>query len=79
MSKECENLLIEKLGDLYGAIGSASVLHLTPARRRDRIATACLAGLLGDAETRGLSYETFAKDAIKFADALIAELDQPKE
>ena len=46
--------------------------------RRERIATACLAGMLGDSK-RGGCFEVFAEDAVNFADALIAELDKPKE
>ena len=43
--------------------------------RRERIATACMAGMLGDSE-RGGCFEDFAEDAVNCADALIAELDK---
>lgn len=43
--------------------------------RRDDFAKAALQGLLSDGATSG-SYERFAKSALKFADALIAELDK---
>ena len=45
--------------------------------RRDRIATACMAGLLAADFDR--SFAEHAKDAVDYADALIAELDKPKK
>jgi phage host-nuclease inhibitor protein Gam len=42
--------------------------------RRERIATACLQGLVG-ADGR-CSADYYAREAIRFADALIAELDK---
>lgn len=47
----------------------------TRAERRERIATAVLAGLLANPEHTG-PYSDFAEDAIACADALIAELDK---
>lgn len=43
--------------------------------RRERIATACLTGLLADPKY-DVTYATAAKDAVECADALIAELDK---
>lgn len=45
--------------------------------RRERIATAAMQGLL--AADRPGRFCDFAEDAVAFADALIAELDKPKE
>lgn len=45
------------------------------AARRERIATACLQGLLADSECDGTPAK-FARVAVAFADALIAELDK---
>jgi hypothetical protein len=51
------------------------------ADRRERIATACLAGVLSNAACdsieAGNAHEA-ARFAIQLADALIAELDKPK-
>lgn len=44
--------------------------------RRERIATACLAGLLADPEVDGKN-DALAKCALGFADALIAMLNRP--
>jgi hypothetical protein len=52
--------------------------------RRERIATACLAGLLADPQSgeafnshgRAPNAENYATAAVMFADALIAELDK---
>ena len=46
--------------------------------RRERIATACLAGILSD-HTASDKAEHIAWVAVQYADALIAELDKPKE
>lgn len=56
------------------------------ADRRERIATACLAGLLADPRSaeRAVSNGTaprdlipaYAREAVQFADALITELDK---
>lgn len=46
--------------------------------RRERIATAALQGLLACPNNEG-KFEAYAKDAVAQADALIAELDKPKE
>ena len=43
--------------------------------RRERIATAAMAGMLADPERHG-SPKDFAKYALQHADALIAELDK---
>ncbi len=43
--------------------------------RRERIATACLAALLSDPDFN-LNYEAAANFAMKYADALIEELDR---
>lgn len=45
------------------------------AIRRERIATAALQGILADVKRNG-NCEAYAKDAVQFADALIAELDK---
>lgn len=44
--------------------------------RRERIATAALAGMLADRLTEEPAAVEYAKRAVKFADALIAELDK---
>ena len=43
--------------------------------RRERIATACMAGILADSSRRVLPKD-HAKVAVQYADALIAELDK---
>ena len=45
------------------------------AERRERIATAALQGMLSHPETQGSAIE-FARMSIRYADALIAALDQ---
>lgn len=45
--------------------------------RRERIATACLAGMLATGN-KGTAND-YASWAVNYADALIAELDKPKE
>jgi hypothetical protein len=57
----------------YVARKNAEVERLR-ADRRERIATACLAGLLS--YNRKGSFEDFAADAVDYADALIARLDK---
>ena len=42
--------------------------------RRERIATACLAGIIANPQCSG-KFENYADDAVKYADALIARLD----
>ena len=44
--------------------------------RRERIATAALQGMLADRLTEEPAAVEYAKRAVKFADALIAELDK---
>jgi hypothetical protein len=44
--------------------------------RRERIATAAMAGLLADESTGDTTHSCLAKIAVKAADALIAELDK---
>ena len=46
--------------------------------RRERIATAAMQGMLAD-PARDCSAKYLAKYAMEYADALIAELDKPKE
>ena len=46
--------------------------------RRERIATAALAGMLANEERAG-TFEVYAQDAVGVADALIAELDKKEE
>ena len=46
--------------------------------RRERIATAALQGLLADSSGHA-SIASYVADAVALADALIAELDKPKE
>jgi hypothetical protein len=43
--------------------------------RRERIATACMAGMMTDSSRRVLPQD-YAKVAVQYADALIAELDK---
>ena len=43
--------------------------------RRERIATACMAGMLAD-QTQNPTFTLLALSAVKCADALIAELDK---
>ena len=50
------------------------LLEVTHGDRRERIATACLAGLLSS--HRSGSYEDFASDAVNYADALIVKLEE---
>lgn len=45
--------------------------------RRERIATAALAGMLADSSGHA-SIASYVADAVAFADALIAELDKPR-
>ena len=47
--------------------------------RRERIATAALQGLMADESHGDTTFPRLAKIAVKAADALIAELDKPKE
>jgi hypothetical protein len=47
--------------------------------RRERIATACLAGMLAKPLSRDTTDLQIAAFAVILADALIAELDKPKE
>ena len=49
--------------------------------RRERIATAVLAGLMArqPLDYNGVYYNGTVADAVAYADALIAELDKPKE
>lgn len=44
--------------------------------RRERIATAVLAGFASDSSTVSLTRAYLAREAVKWADALIAELDR---
>jgi hypothetical protein len=68
-----------KLEEIRQELDYASCnMHL----RRERIATACLAGLLASEDWRGTvaRNETgFARDAVAYADGLIRELDKPAE
>jgi hypothetical protein len=45
------------------------------ADRRERIATACLAGLVANPECAG-KFEDYADFSVKYADALIERLDK---
>ena len=45
---------------------------------RDHFAGQALAGMLADSD-RGGNFEDYARDAARFADALIAELDKTRE
>ena len=47
--------------------------------RRERIATAALQGLMADQSHGDTTFSRLAKIAVKAADALIEELDKPKE
>jgi hypothetical protein len=44
--------------------------------RRERIATACMAGIFANQSYNGLAYSDFVRSAVISADALIAELDK---
>ena len=46
--------------------------------RRERIATAAMAGMLADSSGHA-SIASYVADAVALADALITELDKPKE
>jgi hypothetical protein len=48
-------------------------------QRRERIATACLNGILSDGDQHNVDVRRDASMAVAYADALIAELDRPKE
>ncbi len=52
-------------------------LTLPSAERRERIATACLAGMLADRRNHAQVSRERARGAVSFADALIAALDAP--
>lgn len=66
------------------ALASARVLAESEAvarhrDRRERIATAAMAGMLADPSIKAPSASDCASSAVELADALIAELDKPKE
>jgi hypothetical protein len=44
--------------------------------RRERVATACLAGMLANKSYNDATYSGFVRSAVIAADALIAELDK---
>ncbi len=75
MSDQLEELLeaqVRIMGHLLDAF--AHTLHVP---RRERIATACLAGLLADPRfDAGAEAKNYARAGVTFADALIAELDK---
>jgi hypothetical protein len=54
---------------------SAALHRANKTERRERIATACLAGLIANPQCSG-KFEDYADDAIRYADALIARLDK---
>jgi hypothetical protein len=56
------------------AMRDAEIARLR-AERRERIATACLAGLMADPKVDG-SPDDMSDCAVRFADALIARLDK---
>jgi hypothetical protein len=72
--------LVERI-PLYVASPSAITRaenYPKPLDRRTRCAMAALQGLLADPKCTGAP-EQFAKEAVRYADALLAELDKPTE
>ena len=68
----------ENAGPTAAEMKMAQEIERLRADRRERIATACLAGMLANSSYEG-SNGTFngcAYDAVMFADALIARLDK---
>ncbi len=65
------NILRSPLGLPVGGMGGIS--------RRDIFAGLALMGYIGSNEAEGEAYETKAYWAVRDADALIAELDKPRE
>ena len=63
---------------LIHATADLRQLRVSMPDRRERIATAALQGMLADPARDG-NPKDFAKYAVQYADALIAELDEPKE
>jgi|LakMenEpi03Aug12_release.lakeMendotaPanAssembly.Ray.scaffolds.fasta_scaffold420118_5 hypothetical protein len=63
-------------GPLYGKL--ADEIERLRADRRERIATACIAGMLANSSYEGSSgtFDGCAYDAVLLADALIARLDK---
>lgn len=62
--------------DVCGVLSSlVDIARAAAPSRRERIATACLAGLLADPYACGLP-TSYATEAVKYADAIIAELDK---
>ena len=72
-----------RCGMLKGCICPPAISHQpfviqtvgSAADRRERIATACLAGMIANPECSG-KFEDYANDSVKYADALIARLDK---
>ena len=71
-----ERHIVEALCNMAYSVDqlTQTILVATPSHR-ERIATAVLAGMCADPERNG-SHSAFIVDAITFADALIAELDE---
>jgi hypothetical protein len=65
-------------GDMTIADDAAAEIERLRAERRERIATACIAGMLANSSYEGSSgtFDGCAYDAVLLADALIARLDK---
>jgi hypothetical protein len=70
VNEDIQRLVLAAFADLADGHG------IFPSRR-ERIATALLQGMLANPDFRGTSRENVVS-AVKYADALIAELDKPK-
>lgn len=64
--------------DAYMA-GVSATAHAIQGERRERIATAALAGLLSQSQAVQWMPDLAAECAVEYADALIRELDKPVE
>jgi len=62
----------------WGSLGEA-LAKQTRADRRERIAIAAMQGMLAADDGTPFLYEELAQDAVKLADALMAELDKGKK
>lgn len=70
-ANEVRSLLVEQGYELTSPI----VVSFNGKERRERIAVAAMRGILSDPAMGG-GYEDFAKESVRYADALIAELDK---
>jgi hypothetical protein len=72
---DADSASLDRMGDALCAIEDHLVLK---KGRRERIATAMLAGILANPDYHERREKGFAREAIEFADELIAELDKKK-